>query len=228
MEKKCPVCGKPLITTSVALEKECCFCHQKFMVKAACENEHYICRDCFAKQGIEAIKTIALQSQSSNPVEIAVAMMQNPYIHFHGKEHHVLVGAALLSAYRNSGGNLDLEQALSEVGRRGAQVPVGVCSLWGACGAGISAGIFISIVTGTTSQKETEWSLSNLMTSKALEQIATLGGPHCCKRNSFLAIQMAVNFCANHLGIQMNLSKNYTCTFKDFNPQCVKDRCPFF
>lgn len=228
MKKKCPVCNKPLINTSGPLEKECCFCHQKFTVNAICENGHYVCRDCYEKQGIAAIKAIARQSQSANPIEIAVTMMQNPYIHIHGKEHHVLVGAALLSAYRNAGGVLDLEQALTENERRGLQVPVGVCGLWGACGAGISAGIFISIVTGATSLKKTEWGLSNLMTAQALERIAVIGGPRCCKRDSYLAIQTAVNFCKEHIGIQMNLAKNHICTFKDFNPQCIKERCPFF
>ena len=34
---------------------------------------------------------------------------------------------------------------------RGKAVPGGVCGFWGACGVGISAGVFISIISFTTS-----------------------------------------------------------------------------
>ncbi|MBQ5390561.1 MAG: alanine:cation symporter family protein, partial [Clostridia bacterium] len=56
------------------------------------------------------------------------------------------VGAALLAAYKNSGGEVDLENALMEMYNRGKQVPGGICGLWGSCGAAVSSGIFISII----------------------------------------------------------------------------------
>lgn len=58
-----------------------------------------------------------------------------------------MVGAALLTAYRNAGGKIDLKRALSEMVSRGKEIPGGSCGFWGACGAGISAGIYLSIVT---------------------------------------------------------------------------------
>ena len=61
-----------------------------------------------------------------------------------------MVGAALLTAYQNAGGKVDLEKSLLEVQRRGKGVPGGACGFWGACGAGISSGIFISIITAST------------------------------------------------------------------------------
>ena len=57
-----------------------------------------------------------------------------------------MVGAALLTAYKNAGGDIELSKALSEMHARGKQVPGGACGFWGACGAGISTGIFLSIV----------------------------------------------------------------------------------
>ena len=57
----------------------------------------------------------------------------------HGPEHHIMVGAALLTAYKNAGGEIDLQQALVEMMSRGRSVPGGACGFWGACGAGISA-----------------------------------------------------------------------------------------
>ena len=47
------------------------------------------------------------------PEDIACALMNEPgVLRMHGPEHHTMVGAALLTAYRNAGGALDLEQAL--------------------------------------------------------------------------------------------------------------------
>ena len=37
----------------------------------------------------------------------------------HGPEHHVMVGAALLTAYKNAGGDIDLHSALIEMLNRG-------------------------------------------------------------------------------------------------------------
>lgn len=37
----------------------------------------------------------------------------------HGPEHHVLVGSALLTVYKNCGGSIDLEEALSLMEQRG-------------------------------------------------------------------------------------------------------------
>ena len=44
------------------------------------------------------------------------------FCHMHGPEHHVMVGAALLTAYKNAGGELDLEPALQEIASRGRYV----------------------------------------------------------------------------------------------------------
>ena len=115
-------------------------------------------------------------------------MMDLPFCHMHGPEHHVMVGAALLTAYKNAGGQLDLEKALGEMYSRGKEVPGGACGFWGACGAGISAGQFLSIATASTPLSVEPWSLSNQMTARALDQIGKAGGPRCCKRDSFLAI----------------------------------------
>lgn len=137
-----------------------------------------------------------------------------------------MVGAALLTAYRNAGGEVDLLQALPEMIRRGKEVPGGVCGYWGACGAGISTGIYISILTGSSPLAENPFRLSNLMTSEALKAIGTVGGPRCCKRDSYLALQAAVDFTAEHLGVQME-KHDVRCSRMAMNDQCIGKRCPF-
>ena len=137
-----------------------------------------------------------------------------------------MVGAALLTAYRNAGGQLELEQALREMYSRGKQVPGGTCGFWGACGAGISTGQFLSIVTKSTPLAGEPWGLSNQMTARALDSIGKVGGPRCCKRDSWLAVLAAVDFSREHLGVEMTRSVP-VCTYSARNSQCIGRRCPF-
>ena len=125
-----------------------------------------------------------------------------------------------------SGGELDLRRALLEMMTRGKKVPGGTCGFWGACGAAISAGMFVSIITGSTPLAVESWGLANSMTAKALAPIGAVGGPRCCKRNSFLAIQAAVDFVREHFGVEME-SQPVVCGFIPKNNQCIGKRCPF-
>lgn len=101
-------------------------------------------------------------------------MMQSPAVHMHGPEHHILAGAALLAAYRNAGGEIDLPAALEEMIRRGSMVPGGFCGLAGACGAAISAGMCYSIATKTNPLSTESWGEANLLT--ALPALLRSGG----------------------------------------------------
>ena len=172
------------------------------------------------------IISLCLKSESSNPVEIIRSMMAEPFCHMHGPEHHIMVGSALLTAYKNAGGELDLEPALIEMQKRGGNVPGGTCGFWGACGAGISTGMFVSIITKASPLTEESWGLSNLMTSKALEKIGSIGGPRCCKRDSYLAILAAIDFAEEHFGVKMERT-DIKCTHTKLNNQCIGSRCPF-
>ncbi len=153
-------------------------------------------------------------------------MMAEPFCHMHGPEHHVMVGSALLTAYKNAGGDINLNAALVEMMNRGRSVPGGACGFWGACGAGISTGIFVSIITKASPLTQESWGLSNLMTSKALGEIGKIGGPRCCKRDSYLAILSAIDFVKEHFGIEMEKNK-VVCIHSDINNQCIGSRCPF-
>ena len=137
-----------------------------------------------------------------------------------------MVGAALLTAYKNAGGAINLRESVMEMLNRGKAVPGGTCGFWGACGAGISAGMFVSILSGATPLTEESWGLSNQMTSKALETISRTGGPRCCKRDSYMAIISAIDYVAENFNIQME-KPVIKCIHSDKNNQCIKERCPF-
>lgn len=87
--------------------------------------------------------------------------------------------------------------------------------------------MFISIISGATPLKNEPWGLANKMTSKALDAIGSIGGPRCCKRDSYIAIISAIDYVAENFNIQMEKSV-IKCIHSDKNNQCIKARCPFY
>ena len=227
-EGACLVCGKPIIYFDKMVEMECEFCHGTFSTNASCEDGHYVCDDCHEKEGVEAIMEYCLKTNLKNPIQMVDEMMENPYIYMHGPEHHIMVGAALLTAYKNAGGELDLEEALVEMQARGSRYPGGSCGLWGACGAAVSCGMYISIMTKANPLTVKSWQQANRMTSRCLEAVAALGGPRCCKRNSFTTIKEAVKFTEEEFGVKMELPEEIKCRFSAENQQCKKKACPYY
>ena len=225
MKDECLICGAPLMYLEKDIEVECALCHKKEQSKTMCKQGHYVCDSCHTG-GMDTILGICLAETSKNPIHILQKLMALDFCHMHGPEHHVMVGSALLTAYKNAGGEIDLEKALVEMQSRGKKVPGGACGFWGACGAGISAGMFVSIITGATPLANEAWGLSNKMTSAALGAIGEVGGPRCCKRDSYLAITEAVTFVKENFGVEMELDE-IKCTHSALNNQCIKERCPF-
>ena len=225
MEEECLICKAPLEYFEKDEMMECSICHKTELSKTRCVKGHYVCNDCHTR-GIDTIIGICLGETSKDPIEIIEKMMSQPFCHMHGPEHHVMVGSALLTAYKNAGGNIDLKEALAEMQSRGRSVPGGACGFWGACGAGISAGMFVSIITKSTPLEVTPFGLSNQMTSRALEKIGSIGGPRCCKRDSYLSILAAIDFVKEKTGIEMEKPK-VICSRSHQNNQCIGKRCPF-
>lgn len=227
-EEACLICGKPLIYLKTADEMTCAICGKPFLSYAKCEEGHFVCDTCHSEKGVSAVLAYCRQSRSKNPVEIVQSLMAHPSVHMHGPEHHVLVGASLITAYYNAGGKVDLESALTEMKERGGKYPGGSCGFWGCCGAAVSVGMFISIITKATPLTDITWGMANKATSEALGEIADLGGPRCCKRNSFTAIKAAVNFVKANMGIAMELPEKTECSYFMKNKQCKHKGCPYY
>lgn len=226
MKEECLICKAPIEYLEKDEEMECLICHKKEMSKTRCVEGHYVCSECHMS-GMDSIIALCLKEESKNPIEIVEKMMDMSFCHMHGPEHHVMVGSALLTAFKNAGGEIELEKALTEMYNRGKAVPGGICGFWGSCGSAVSSGIYMSIVTKATPLTVESWSLSNKMTSNSLSIISANGGPRCCKRNSYLAISEAVKFTKEKLGVEMEIGE-IKCSRSEQNNQCIGKRCPFF
>ncbi len=224
----CLVCRSPLIKLQKAKEMECAICRRKFTDSTSCVNGHYACEECAEHPGYAVIRNVCRQTQSKNPLSIAIIMMNNPLIEMHSQYHHALVAASLLAAYKNCGGDINLEEAVNEAIKRGSTIPYGFCACVGTSGGAVSAGIFHSIVANTKPLSVKEWGDGNLLVSNCLEKIGQAGGPRCCKRCTFFAIETAVKYAENYLDVKMEMPEEIHCGFIDQNPDCNTTRCSYY
>lgn len=223
----CVLCGVPLLYAEVQTQKVCAVCGGSFMAGSECVKGHYVCDSCHSRDVFSLMRVACLSMESCGPVEVLEVLMSLPGVRMHGPEHHVLVGASLLTSYRNFGGDLDLPSALDEMIVRGSKVPGGICGMWGTCGAAVSCGIAYSIITGSTPLSEGVWGRCNVLTSECLREIGELGGPRCCKRDAYTALKVALRFISDDLGVDMMCPSRIHCTRSGSNSQCIGDRCPY-
>ena len=111
--------------------------------------------------------------------------------------------------------------------QRAENVLGGFCGFYGACGAGVGTGIFVSLITDSTPLSTETWGLANKMTSESLACIADLGGRRCCKRDTFLALKSAAEFAQEHFSITLPISDPLLCDFSHLNRECLLADCPF-
>lgn len=176
----------------------------------------------------KSIVDACLNEKSKNPIEIFYKIAYKDFVRIHGPEHHVLDGAAILTAFYNAGGKIDLENSLKELMQRGLQMPGATCGMWGVCGAVSSMGAALSIIDGTGPlSSDASWGKHMEFTSKALYHLAQTGGPRCCKRDAFLSFQQAVEFINGNYEVELEKDA-IKCSFYEKNEQCIKENCPFY
>lgn len=173
------------------------------------------------------ITAACMQERSSDPAEIFGHIAGMDFVRMHGPEHHVLDGACLLTAFFNAGGDIDIETALKKLLSEGLRMPGAVCGLWGVCGAVMSIGAALAIIDGTGPLSEDDsWGSHMLYTSSALGELSKLGGPRCCKRDAYTAMQTASAYIFDRYGIRLQTHK-VVCGFYPRNAQCIGERCPY-
>ena len=225
----CLICAAPLAYHAEARLFTCSLCRSEIEAEVSCEQGHFICDACHSSSGNELIEKICAQSDSIQPVELAIKLMKSPSIKMHGPEHHYLVPAVLLAAFYNKKGRSGEKVKKLRVARKRAEnVMGGFCGFYGACGAGVGTGIFISLITDSTPLSTETWGLANKMTSESLACIASLGGPRCCKRDTFLALETASKFVGDHFSVELPISDPLQCEFSHINRECLLAACPFY
>lgn len=165
--------------------------------------------------------------EGTNPVHIFKRIAQKEYVSIHGPEHHILDGASILVAYKNAGGDIDIDGALKKLMVEGLRMPGAMCGLWGICGAITSVGAALSIIDGTGPLSDDgTWGNHMQFTSKAIGELGLINGPRCCKRDAAIAFKNGIEYVNNHYDVILEY-EHMKCEYTNDNMQCIKERCPY-
>lgn len=221
----CCVCGKDLVYKTESERLTCFYCGKQFFSNVTCIEGHYVCDNCHAASPNDLIETLCISTLSERPLDLAISIMNHPEVKMHGPEHHFLVPAVLLAAYYNKRKQYQKKESKIIEARRRAEIILGgFCGSHGNCGAAVGVGIFVSLIKDNNPLAREEWKISNMMTARSLSIIAEHGGPRCCKRNSFLAIETAMEL----LSDISQKDEDIVCNFNQFNKECKGKECPYF
>ncbi|MDA8442106.1 MAG: DUF5714 domain-containing protein [Peptococcaceae bacterium] len=226
-KENCMVCGSDLNHLSQAITGSCIYCGAQEQSYFVCPEGHFVCNHCHADDALLTITKYCLSSTATDPGQMLEELLADPDVAMHGPEHHALVPAVLVTAYRNVTGKVT-DEAIIEAIRRASKIPGGYCGTYGACGAGIGAGVAVAVVTGSTPLTPEPRALSNLITAQTLQKIAEQGGARCCKASSRLALQAAQEFFAKHLDCIFPTSAPPSCSYMRRNKQCNLNQCGYF
>ena len=221
----CCICGKDLIYKGKSENLTCFYCGKQSIANVICIDGHYVCDNCHLSSANDLIETLCISTSLKNPLDLAESAMNHPAVKMHGPEHHFLVPAVLLASYYNNTKQYQKKEPKIREARKRAKVVLGgFCGSHGNCGAAVGVGIFVSLIKNNNPLANEEWQESNMMTAKSLSIIAEYGGPRCCKRNSFLAIDSATEYFSDIL----RKDEDIVCKFNKFNKQCKGKECPYF
>ncbi len=227
--ENCMICGGELTYLTIPVPVTCIYCGKAELAYINCPAGQYVCNECHAADSIKVITQFCLSSGSKNPTEMAKIIMKHPTMPMHGPEHHAMIAAVLVTAYKNLTGEATDEE-IREAIRRGATVPGGYCGLYGTDAAAIATGIALSVLLKASPLSDHERRTANMMTSRALSAIASNRGARCCKRSTFASIEAATQYFREVLGIEFEhipLSK-LKCEHSHRNKQCSYAECRYY
>ena len=209
----------------------CSYCGKAEHGHIRCPNGHYICDLCHNRDAMTTIEDIARTSKSKDPFEIADLMMSNPGLPMLGCQHAYIAGGAFMAAVKNEGSRSVTNKDLDEVFMRTEkQAHGGYCGLSGVCGIAPAIGSSFSVLTGSKCGTDREQRITMEAVTRVSRAITDLTGPSCCKAYVWSALDVAVEYLRESLGIILPLHKErIACSYTQRHPHgCREERCPFF
>ncbi|MGE5340566.1 MAG: DUF5714 domain-containing protein [Candidatus Omnitrophota bacterium] len=222
---RCSICEQELVENASAYV--CSFCGKHEPGEWTCANGHYTCEDCRLASPEDAVERVCRETHSANPREIADLIMRHPAFHHHGAEHHLLVAPSLLTAVANATGNRVDPARIRAALKRLSDIPIGVCSSRGDCGACVGAGAALAMIAGAFGTPAQRRSRALRTTGGALMRLGEMGGLRCCKQSVYVALEIGCRVLAEELTLSLNMG-NLTCGFSPSIPDCKKENCPYY
>jgi len=221
----CAVCGQALEYLETPQSAECYYCGRTLRTRACCIAGHYVCDRCHGGDYLRFVRSYIAQCELTDPVAVFSAMREQFPFPLHGPEHHAMVPAAFLTAYRNSGGEID-PKAIDDAVSEGARLPGGTCAYWGGCSAALGMGVAYSAVLHASPLRARGRSAAQAIVARILQRLSDLKAPRCCRRESIIALQVGAE-CSADLLPHPIAAGHPLCTQASLNRECIGKVCPF-
>jgi SAM-dependent methyltransferase len=225
--KGCSVCGQALEYLDAPQEAECYYCGRQLRTRACCIAGHFVCDQCHGGDYLRFVRGFVAQCDETDPLAVFCAMREAFPFPLHGPEHHAMVPAAFLAAYRNSGGVIQ-PKAIADAISEGAKLPGGTCAYWGGCSAALGMGVAYSAILNASPLKSRGRSAAQAIVARILQRLSDLRAPRCCRRESLIALQVGAELSAQLLPHPLATEGDPTCTQNSLNRECIGKGCPFF
>jgi MoaA/NifB/PqqE/SkfB family radical SAM enzyme/SAM-dependent methyltransferase len=221
----CMVCGAKLVYLDHEATLSCHYCRQTKSANARCEEGHFVCDQCHARDHVGFISTFCCNTDETDPIALFSQMRQSHVFPLHGPEHHALVPAAFLTAYRNRF-DAPPQPRIDAAVKRGSDLPGGTCAYWGGCAAALGVGIAYAAILRATPLSHEERGAVQTVVSKILELLGRFENPRCCRRESYLALQAACDLSGEYLPHALASGPLPRCDQTARNRECLGRDCP--
>jgi len=221
----CMVCGNELIYPEREVELTCHYCGQSELANAHCDKHHFVCDRCHSEDALAVMEHLCVEATETDMLEILARLRQHPSIPVHGPEHHALMPAIIITAYRNSGGQIE-DDLIATAIRRGNQIIGGSCAFTGICGSASGVGIAFSLLLQANPVKAEQRQLVQQITQQVLADIAELKAARCCQRDCWLGLKKAAELSKEYLPVTLCADAVIGCYQRHQNQECIGMECP--
>ncbi len=221
----CMVCGEPLTYDAAETLQTCVYCQGRFPASSRCAKGHFVCDVCHSRDALKVMEHLCLSADETDLIALMDRIRRHPVMPVHGPEHHALVPAVIVTAYRNAGGAISDDQIRTAL-RRGSQIPGGSCGFMGCCGAAVGVGIAFSILLAANPVKGRERCMAQQATQAALAEISSLNAARCCQRDVWISLKKAAEISSQFLDRPLVADHTLKCRQQAKNRECVGLQCP--
>jgi 7,8-dihydro-6-hydroxymethylpterin dimethyltransferase len=221
----CMVCGAPLVYPDAAVDARCAYCGAASSADVSCTQGHFVCDTCHSADATAVIEHLCETSTETDLLALFARIRAHPSFHVHGPEHHVLVPAVMVAAFRNAGGALPRD-ALRKAIERGGKVPGGFCGLAGTCGAPTGVSIGYAVLLGSTPMTPSRRQTVLDVHARATRAVARYEAARCCQRDCLEALRLAAALSGELLPVRLEASAEVTCDQVAANRECIATDCP--
>ena len=221
------VCGAELVYSQSNSRLKCYYCDQDTYGNVVCQKGHFVCDKCHAHDALAIIKEVCLGSSEMDMIALMEKIRNHPAFPLHGPEHHSMVPAIILTAYRNTAGKIDNEQILLGMERGGA-IAGGGCAFFGVCGAAVGVGIAFSVILRSDPYRARERQTVQQATAEVLQAIARYKAPRCCQRDCWVALKEVARLSEAYVGVPLKADLQLACLQSDRNRECIRTTCPLY